>query len=176
MADTERFGALSLTRVAPIARVSVLPMPGRVAAASRAVEGVLGQPLPPAGRFVAAGAGRILWMGVAHWMVEGAEMAPLAAALGPAALVSDQSGGWAAWRLSGAGARAALARAVPIDLRPAAFAPGQVARTEIAHVAGAIVAEPEGVTLMVPSSYAAWFEDALAQRLRAFAAEAALPD
>lgn len=50
------------------------------------------------------------------------------------ATVSDQSGGYAIFRLSGPGARTVLQRGVPIDLHPAAFPPGAVAVTVIAHI------------------------------------------
>ncbi|MCB2074540.1 MAG: sarcosine oxidase subunit gamma [Novosphingobium sp.] len=54
------------------------------------------------------------------------------------ASVSDQSSGYAVFRLSGAGARTALQRGAAIDFHPDVFAPGSVATTAIAHI-GAIV-------------------------------------
>ncbi len=54
--------------------------------------------------------------------------------LGALASVSDQSGGYAIFRLSGPGARRVLQRGASIDFHPAAFAPGAVAVTVIAHI------------------------------------------
>lgn len=54
--------------------------------------------------------------------------------LGPLASVSDQSGGYAIFRLSGPGARTVLQRGAAIDFHPAAFAAGAVATTVIAHI------------------------------------------
>lgn len=54
--------------------------------------------------------------------------------LGALASVSDQSGGYAVFRLAGTGARAVLQRGAAIDFHPAAFAPGAVATTVIAHI------------------------------------------
>lgn len=60
--------------------------------------------------------------------------AGLRARLGPLASVSDQSGGYVMFRLAGAGARTILQRGAAIDFDPAAFAPGSVAITVIAHI------------------------------------------
>ena len=54
--------------------------------------------------------------------------------LGPLASVSDQSGGYVIFRLSGPGARTVLQRGAAIDFHPAAFAAGAVAATVIAHI------------------------------------------
>ncbi len=54
--------------------------------------------------------------------------------LGALASVSDQSGGYVVFRLSGAGARTVLQRGAAIDFHPAAFAAGAVAATAIAHI------------------------------------------
>lgn len=54
--------------------------------------------------------------------------------LGALASVSDQSGGYVVFRLSGAGARTVLQRGAAIDFHPAAFAAGAVGATAIAHI------------------------------------------
>ena len=81
----------------------------------------------------------LLGTGPGSWLAQ-ADAAPAdwAAALrdrlGALASVSDQSGGYVLFRLSGPGARTVLQRGAPIDLHPAAFAPGAVAATAIAHI------------------------------------------
>ena len=64
-----------------------------------------------------------------------------AAALAGRAALSDQTGAWAGFTLAAAPGRegtsrpeAALARLVPLDLRPAAFPPGRVARCALNHI------------------------------------------
>jgi sarcosine oxidase subunit gamma len=48
--------------------------------------------------------------------------------------VSDQSDGRGVFRVSGRGAREALAKGVPIDLHPRAFTTGDAAVTLAAHI------------------------------------------
>jgi sarcosine oxidase subunit gamma len=55
--------------------------------------------------------------------------------------VSDQSGAYGVFRISGPGARDLLQRGVAIDLHPDAFAPGSAAATVIAHI-GVILWRP----------------------------------
>jgi hypothetical protein len=50
------------------------------------------------------------------------------------AALTDQSDGWAALALSGAGAVDVLARLVPVDLRLAAFPVGRAIRTQLNHM------------------------------------------
>ena len=86
------------------------------------------------------GAGLVL-LGTGHgsWLAY-SEIAPadwaagLRERLGALASVSDQSGGYAIFRLSGPGARTLLQRGASIDFHPAAFAADAVAATVIAHI------------------------------------------
>lgn len=72
-------------------------------------------------------------------------------------LVADMSDARLAFRLSGPGARAALARLVPVDLSPPGFGPGVVRRTRLAQVACAIWMADEGsIDVMVFRSVAAY--------------------
>ena len=74
------------------------------------------------------------------------------------AAVTDQSGGWAAMRLTGPAAAEALARLVPLDLRR--FGPGQAARTPIGHMQMVLMGQDEGFLILVFRSMArtAWHE------------------
>jgi len=72
------------------------------------------------------------------------------------ASISDQSGGYVLFRVTGANARRLLQRGVPIDLHPDAFPPGSAATTVIAHI-GVILWQSEaadGFTLATFRSYA----------------------
>ncbi len=81
----------------------------------------------------------LLGTGPGSWLVQ-ADAAPadwaadLRDRLGSLASVSDQSGGYVIFRLSGPDARTVLQRGAAIDFDPAAFAPGSVATTVIAHI------------------------------------------
>ena len=80
-----------------------------------------------------------LGIGPARWLLlsegEPNSFAPrLAAIVGEAGVVNDQSDGYALLRLAGPGCLPALARGVNIDLHPTAFPVGSVAATSIAHL------------------------------------------
>ncbi|MFN0115493.1 MAG: sarcosine oxidase subunit gamma [Paracoccaceae bacterium] len=125
-----RAGELMLEE-ADLGRItSVAPFRGQAGAADAALRKLgLGSPAPNTA--LATGAAAIVWTGRRQAFLIGAEPAGLA---GLAAL-TDQTDGWAALEMSGAGWREALARLVGIDLRPAAFGPGQAARTPLNHMA-----------------------------------------
>lgn len=94
-----------------------------------------GPAFPGQGEVLDTGAARLVWTGRDQAFVFG----DLPEAWAGAAAVSDQSGGWAGVSLSGPGAVAALSRLVAVDLRPAAFAPGQVVRTGLNHLSAVIL-------------------------------------
>ncbi len=83
--------------------------------------------------------------------------------------VSDQSGAYVVFRLSGPRARALLQRGVAIDLHPDVFGPGAAATTVIAHI-GAILWRPgqdEAFEVAVFRSYSGGFRHWLDITLRA---------
>ena len=91
----------------------------------------------------------LLGTGPGSWLAH-ADAAPtdwaagLRERLGPLASVSDQSGGYVIFRLSGPGARTVLHRGATIDFHPAAVAPGAVATTVIAHI-GVVIRQIDDV-------------------------------
>ncbi|MGG5819968.1 sarcosine oxidase subunit gamma [Falsiroseomonas sp. HW251] len=71
----------------------------------------------------------------------------------------DQSGGLAMLRLAGPAAAEVLSRGCRLDLHPAAFPPGSVARTPIAQVAVILYrAEATTFDILVPATFAHSFE------------------
>jgi sarcosine oxidase subunit gamma len=64
--------------------------------------------------------------------------------LGSHAALSDQSGGYAIFRLSGPGARTVLQRGASIDFDPDTFPAGSVAVTVISHIGVIIWADDDG--------------------------------
>ena len=101
-------GAATLEATETVRRTAVAPFAGRAAA----VEAALGAALPPPGASGAWPGGRILWIGLDLWLVEG--NAP--PSLDGLAAASDQSDAWAGLRLTGADAEAVLARLHEADL------------------------------------------------------------
>ena len=82
----------------------------------------------------------------------------VAAALGSAAYVTDQSDSWAMLRIAGTGVRAALERICPLDLDGEAFPEGRVARTVMEHLAVIILRDgADSFLLMSPRSSACSF-------------------
>jgi sarcosine oxidase subunit gamma len=154
---------------------------GEIAAACRDVLGVEALPSPGA----AAGARAALlglapgtWLAVAPPEPPGALAARLAAAIGSAALVADQSAGLAGLRLAGTRARAALAKGCRVDLHPREFGPGRVARTPIAQTPAILRRrdDPPSFDLFVPSTLARSFAEFLLASAAEFGCDVLPPE
>jgi methylglutamate dehydrogenase subunit D len=117
----------------------------------------------------------LAWTGPAQWLAIGAGVqgdalvARLRAELSGLASISDQTDGRVVIRLRGPDVRSLLAKGLPIDLHPRAFAPGHAAVTVLGQVGlhiWQVDAQPT-YDLVVPTSYAAyvwhWIVDAAAQ-------------
>ena len=82
----------------------------------------------------------------------------VAAALGGAAYVTDQTDNWAMLSIAGTGVCAALERICPLDLADEAFPEGRVARTVMEHLAVIILRDgADSFLLMSPRSSARSF-------------------
>lgn len=82
-------------------------------------------------------------------------------------LVADVSDARAAFRMSGAGWRDALAKLTPVDLRPSAFGPGHFRRTRLGQVAAAFwMAAPDAVDVICARSVATYVGDSLTDAAR----------
>jgi len=128
-------GALRLSAAVPERMTSLAPYNGQAAALSDAVQAAHGMGWPGAGRMTGRKGARAMWFGREMALLIGPEPDPGLAA--HAALV-DQSDAWAVLVLEGSGAVDVLARLCPLDLRDQVFKRGHVARTKVAHMAGAI--------------------------------------
>jgi sarcosine oxidase subunit gamma len=124
--------------VEPLAALSVTVWPGAAASLADRLRAAFGLDLPAAGRSTQAGALVAVWAGPGHYLVQREGPAPLfaevAAAIGELAAVIDVTDARATLRLRGPAARRVLARLLPIDLHPRAFAPGHAATTVAAHL------------------------------------------
>ena len=121
-----------------------------------AVAKVLGQVFPTANTH----ANGLCWTGPDQAFLIGRP----APDLGGIAATTDQSGGWAALRLSGVGAADVLMRLVPLDLRR--MTSGQAARAPLGHMQMILMREEGSFLILVFRSMArtAWAEivDAIA--------------
>jgi heterotetrameric sarcosine oxidase gamma subunit len=122
----------------PIAVVSVTAWPGAGAALAEAVGATFGLDLAAPGRWTRAGDLVCIWNGPGHWHLQrpGSEdlFTPLAAAAGAHAGLIDLGDARVVWRVGGPGARDILARLVPVDLHPRAFAAGDAATSLAGHL------------------------------------------
>ncbi|SEM79116.1 sarcosine oxidase subunit gamma [Roseovarius tolerans] len=128
-------GDLRLSEVVRERMTWLAPYKGQAAALSEAMQAAHGMGWPKAGRMTGRKGARAMWFGRDMALLIGPEPDPGLAA--HAALV-DQSDAWAVLALEGPGAPEVLARLCPLDLRDQVFKRGHVARTEVAHMAGAI--------------------------------------
>jgi sarcosine oxidase subunit gamma len=134
--------------------------------AARALEAV-GLTAPEARRSTRNGDRRAVWMAPDEWLLCAPrdEIAGMLATLeraldGVQALALDVSDARATFRLTGAGARATLAKGAPVDM--ASFAPGQARRSHLGQVACALWmtgAEPDAFELVCFRSVAAYVLD-----------------
>lgn len=158
-------GACRLVEGPVVPRHAVAPFVGRANAVAVALGGAL-----PRGRAMTFGSGRILPLALGQWLVEGTLPEGIAAE----AAVSAQSDAWAALSLSGSAVRAVLARLLPLDLDPAVFPEGSVARSLLRHVPVIVEARAAGVDLLVPRSFAATAVEEIDGAMRGVAGRAAL--
>lgn len=122
-----------------------------------AVADVLGFALPPAGRSAGSDALRAIRVEPMVWLVEGDGFDPaaLAAAVEAYGALTAIGGGFVRASLRGEGWRQVLMRDGVFDAESAAFGPGCVAATVIAHVAVRLhVVAEDRCDALVPASYA----------------------
>lgn len=143
---------------------------------AEAVARVLGAPLPAAPNTTrVSGPCTICWLGPDEWLVVTSEdrAAPLAQALrqaleGVHSSVTDVSGGQTILVLRGAAVRDLLAKGCPLDVHPAAFAPGACAQSHLAKAPVLLRAlQDDTMEIVVRRSFAdylwAWIEVAAAE-------------
>jgi len=145
-------GTVTLSEVAPGRLTSVAPYKGRAAALSEALQAAHGLAAPGPNRATGGEGARAIGFGREMFVLQGP--AP-DAGLAEHAALTDQSDGWAVLWLEGAGAADVLARLCPLDMRASVFGLGHTARTELAHMMGAITRTGEaGFQIMVFRSVA----------------------
>lgn len=140
-------GGVSVREVEATKSTVLAPFQGQQQALDKVLHTKHGFGWPEVGRLTGSARAGALWFGRAQAMLVG--VTPDAALSKHAAMV-DQSDAWAVVDLSGARARAGLARLTPIDLRDGVFEVGDTARTELAHMMASITRiESETYRIMV---------------------------
>ncbi len=160
-------GKLTLTEDVFDNVTSVALFSGREQDVSSAFEAQFGISFPKPGQSGEKDGVRISWCGRGQAMVFGPKPA---SALGAA--ITDQTDAWAYVTIEGTGVREALARLVPIDLRPGQFLEGDTARTLIGHMNGQITRTgPDQYALMVFRSMAGTLLHDLTEAMETVAAQ-----
>ena len=149
-------GATTLAEVDLGAVTSIALFPGQEKAANKALK-PLGLAMPAPNSMAVKDDAMIVWTGREQAFLIGVD----APDLGAAAAVTDQSGGWAALRLTGPASADALMRYVPLDLRLQSFPVGRAVRAPLYHMNAVLWRGAEdSLTVMVFRSMArtAWHE------------------
>lgn len=164
-------GTVTLTEADPGQMTSVAPLAGKTDEVAKVLEAAFGFAFPAPNMSHSGTGARILWAGRGRALLIGAP--PPDGLSGLAALV-DQSDGAAVVQIAGAGVRDVLARLVPLDLRPRAFAEGATARSLVGHMTAQITRTgDESFEIMVMRSMAATLVHDLTQAMAGIAARAA---
>ncbi|MFD1508941.1 sarcosine oxidase subunit gamma [Lacimonas salitolerans] len=161
-------GSVTAEEAAAGPMTALAPFKGQTGGLADALQAAHGLGWPAPGQRMVQGAARIMWFGHSHALLTGAAPDP---ALAAHAALTDQSDAWAVVRLHGAGARDVLARLTPLDLRDAVFPAGTCARSDLAHMQGAVLRTGDQAwQVMVFRSMAATLVHDLEIAMRAVAA------
>ena len=146
-----RFGAdhglpgVALSIRHPASIVTIIARKEKAEAAAKAVATRFGAGLPAAGKSSQGEGVSFHWCGADQWYAiadgfgEGALYGTLKETLTGLASVSEQSHGRVIIRVAGPKARAVLGKGTPVDLHKSAFAIGDSAVTQMAHVGAHLV-------------------------------------
>jgi len=170
--DERRIGSVRLVSRAHSPVTGIAAFRDRAEMLSARLQGIIGAPLPKTGRWAATSSGFVMWAGRDRWFVVGEALSR--DALGGLAALTDETHAWAVAELVGEGASDVLARLVPLDLHPALFAPGHVARAPIGHMPGCVRRTAAGFELWVWRSVAGTLVRELEAAMTRVAGRAAL--
>ncbi|SNS28615.1 sarcosine oxidase subunit gamma [Tropicimonas sediminicola] len=160
MSDAARVTAVASG--APAAQVDCLPIQGMITLrgqpteVAEAIRAATGCGLPEQRGIVFEGERGVAWMSPDEWLLLMPQemvsecLATLAGELSSSHhLAVEVSDARAMFRISGTGAREALARVCPVDLSPATFAAGEIRRTRLAQVPAAFWIGADGAFRLV---------------------------
>ncbi len=160
-----------------VALASLVARRGRLDELRAAIRDAWRADLPLTPHLAEGNGASFLWAGPERWLVVAPARAPdelvvsLHACADGLAAVCDQSDGRVLLRVSGRFARDTLAKGIPVDLHPSAFAPGSTAITIAAYIGCQIwqIDDTPTYDIAVPRSFAASFRRWLDGAAAAFA-------
>jgi len=169
-----RIGAAALTALPQAPLHLVAPFPGAAEAMGAALMAAYGAGWPAPGKSTASDAVELRWAGRDQALLIGADALP--PELTGHGAVTDVSDVYLRLLLTGHDAAAEiLARLVPLDLRPARFAPGATAKSLLGHIAAQVTATEEGIEIMVMRSIARSAFHEIENAMAGVTARASLP-
>lgn len=152
------FDGVSLNEVTDLSLISIAQPLGGQAALTKAAKTVFATGLPSPGTSASGKAGQIMGMGPDQYLAmltPKHQPAAVIKKLGKAAYCTDQSDNWVGLRITGPATLAALERICPINISPAAFPKGSVARTTMEHLGAIIISEGDTTFLLLSASSSA---------------------
>ncbi len=167
------FGATELHLAQPAAIATLAPFRGQGIAVADALKKLWKTGLPKTGKIRTVKSVILLWSAPGQWLSKGDfDPVALAVALDGIAAVTDQSDAFAVLHLTGTGAADVMARLSPLDV--ATLAGTDVARTEIAALAGVVTPIKDGYEIWLPRSAAHWGVDKITGAMERLEATRAL--
>lgn len=157
-------GAVTLTERPDIVLASVAARAGQSEPVRTNIESRCGAPCPVSG-YLTGPPNAVFWTGPDQWMVMSDQAVDLPAALkaemGPAASVTDQTGGWVVFDLKGQDLTQTLERLCNIDLNR--FGSGRAQRSVIEHIPCFVLCETPNLSyrLLCGRSFALSFAHAI---------------
>ena len=151
---------VSITEQTKLGIVSVACPNGGDAALAASVKKAFACSLPKVSGVELSESGNMRWLGLQpqQWFVlfehsaeQGAPLATIKNPLGDTAYCTDQSDSWVSLEVSGPLATSALERICPVDLHPAVFPVGAVARTTMEHL-GVIITRTDDEQFLMMSA------------------------
>jgi len=156
------FEGAALEEQIDLAIVSIAVPLGGTEALSKALQESYGASLPKVGEISLSKDGQTRFLGMGNDQMfaifdhPGADAAKLVAEnLKDTGYYTLQSDNWTGLKISGPKCRRALERIIPIDLDPAAFPEGNVARTVMEHLAVIVLRDDENSFLLIAASSSA---------------------
>jgi methylglutamate dehydrogenase subunit D len=131
---------ITISEQTDLALATVMARKGQSAELSARLKQLFAVELPVTPRHAASGQVHFIWAGPGRWLAATRNRLPsvfesdLRRACSGLASVTGQSDGRSIIRISGAKAREALAKGVPLDLDPRVFGPDDTAMTLVAHI------------------------------------------
>ncbi|SMX33411.1 sarcosine oxidase subunit gamma [Actibacterium lipolyticum] len=114
---------------------SIAPFDGALAAVAASLMAAHGLGFPEPSKMTVAENAQCIWWGRGQAMLVGPAVDD---GLAKHAALTDQSDGWVAFLLDGAGSTEVLSRLTPIDMRLSVFPDGHTARTQLGHMMASI--------------------------------------